>query len=81
MTEKIEGHGGQLALAALRAFGVRELFTLSGGHVFPLYDAAHQTGVRIVRRAARAVGRVRRRGGGQAAAPARRWPCSPPAPA
>jgi len=46
--EKIEGHGGQLALAGLKAFGVKELFTLSGGHVFPLYDAAHQTGVKIV---------------------------------
>ncbi len=44
----VSGHGGQLALAALRAFGVDELFTLSGGHVFPLYDAAHQAGVRIV---------------------------------
>jgi acetolactate synthase-1/2/3 large subunit len=41
----ISGHGGQLALAALRAAGVKELFTLSGGHVFPLYDAAHQEGV------------------------------------
>lgn len=46
--EKIEGHGGQLALAGLKAFGVTELFTLSGGHVFPLYDAAQSTGVRIV---------------------------------
>jgi acetolactate synthase I/II/III large subunit len=44
----IEGHGGHLALAALRAFGVRELFTLSGGHVFPLYDAAHHGDTRIV---------------------------------
>lgn len=44
----IEGHGGALALAALRAFGVGEMFTLSGGHVFPLYDAAHRTGLRIV---------------------------------
>src|SRR5678809_1608556 len=49
MTENIEGHGGQLALAALKAFGVKEVFTLSGGHMFPLYDAAHQDGgVRIV---------------------------------
>src|SRR5262245_47257161 len=48
MTSTIEGHGGQLALVALQAFGVTELFTLSGGHVFPLYDAAHQAGVRIV---------------------------------
>lgn len=46
---KVEGHGGHLALAALRPFGVRELFTLSGGHVFPLYDAAHAAGdVRIL---------------------------------
>ncbi|MDM4722857.1 acetolactate synthase [Micromonospora sp. WMMA1363] len=42
MSERVEGHGGQLALAALRAYGVREMFTLSGGHVFPLYDAAHK---------------------------------------
>jgi acetolactate synthase-1/2/3 large subunit len=46
--EIIEGHGGQLALAGLKAFGVNELFTLSGGHVFPIYDAAHHGGVRIV---------------------------------
>jgi len=44
MTETIEGHGGSLALTALRAAGVRELFTLSGGHIFPLYDATHQAG-------------------------------------
>jgi len=48
MAERIEGHGGDLVLAALRPYGVRELFTLSGGHVFPLYDAAHNGGVRIV---------------------------------
>jgi acetolactate synthase-1/2/3 large subunit len=39
---KIEGHGGNLALAALRPFGVEELFTLSGGHIFPLLDAAER---------------------------------------
>jgi acetolactate synthase-1/2/3 large subunit len=43
-----EGHGGDLALAALRGFGVDEIFTLSGGHVFPLYDAAHTAGVRLL---------------------------------
>jgi acetolactate synthase-1/2/3 large subunit len=48
MGSSVSGHGGQLALEALRAFGVTELFTLSGGHVFPLYDAAHQAGLRIV---------------------------------
>ena len=44
----LEGHGGELALAPLRAAGVRELFTLSGGHIFPLLDAAVKTDVRIV---------------------------------
>lgn len=71
MTEKIEGHGGELALAALRAFGITEMFTLSGGHVFPLYDAAYQTGFPIydVRHeqsavfAAEAVAKLRRRPG------------------
>jgi acetolactate synthase-1/2/3 large subunit len=41
-------HGGELALAALRAYGVTELFTLSGAHVFPLYDACVKDGTRIV---------------------------------
>jgi len=41
-------HGGELALAALEPFGVRELFTLSGGHIFPLYDAAVKRDVRLV---------------------------------
>jgi acetolactate synthase I/II/III large subunit len=71
MVETIDGHGGELALAALRAFGVEELFTLSGGHVFPLYDAAHKTGLRIVDVrheqsavfAAEAVAKLRRRPG------------------
>ncbi len=40
-------HGGHLALEALRAHGAAEMFTLSGGHVFPLYDAAHATGFPI----------------------------------
>ncbi len=45
MTDTIEGHGGDLALATLRAYGVTAMFTLSGGHVFPLFDAAHKTGL------------------------------------
>jgi acetolactate synthase-1/2/3 large subunit len=35
----MHGHGGELALAALSGYGVREIFTLSGGHIFPFYDA------------------------------------------
>jgi acetolactate synthase I/II/III large subunit len=36
----VEGHGGTLAMEVLSAFGISEIFTLSGGHVFPFYDAA-----------------------------------------
>ena len=39
MTE-ISGHGGAHAVAVAREYGVDVMFTLSGGHVFPLYDAA-----------------------------------------
>jgi len=39
MTE-LQGHGGQLAVAAARAHGIETMFTLSGAHVFPLYDGA-----------------------------------------
>jgi acetolactate synthase-1/2/3 large subunit len=33
-------HGGARAVAAARAHGARTIFTLSGGHVFPVYDGA-----------------------------------------
>ena len=33
-------HGGEHAVAAARRHGADTMFTLSGGHVFPLYDAA-----------------------------------------
>lgn len=46
--ERIEGHGGDVAVGALRAAGVEEMFTLSGGHVFPVYDAAVRRKMRIV---------------------------------
>ncbi len=36
----IDGHAGQLAVAVARAHGVETLFTLSGAHVFPMYDGA-----------------------------------------
>ncbi|MDE0613163.1 MAG: acetolactate synthase [bacterium] len=41
---QVTGHGGDQVLAALAPFGVKELFTLSGGHIFPLYDAAVKQG-------------------------------------
>jgi acetolactate synthase-1/2/3 large subunit len=37
---QVEGHGGELAVAVARAHGVERIFTLSGGHVFPIYDGA-----------------------------------------
>jgi acetolactate synthase I/II/III large subunit len=33
-------HGGAEAVAAARQHGVKAMFTLSGGHVFPVYDGA-----------------------------------------
>ncbi|HUD76486.1 MAG TPA: acetolactate synthase [Streptosporangiaceae bacterium] len=38
--DKHPGHGGARAVAAARQHGVQTMFTLSGGHVFPLYDGA-----------------------------------------
>jgi acetolactate synthase I/II/III large subunit len=38
---------GSAAVHALRAAGVEHLFTLSGGHIFPLYDGARQAGVHL----------------------------------
>jgi acetolactate synthase I/II/III large subunit len=38
--EELSGHSGVHAVAAARAHGVDVMFTLSGAHVFPLYDAA-----------------------------------------
>jgi acetolactate synthase-1/2/3 large subunit len=43
----MNGHGGELALVALRGYGVQEIFTLSGGHIFPFYDACVKQGVPI----------------------------------
>lgn len=34
----VKGHAGDLAWAVLRGFGVRELFTLNGAHIWPFYD-------------------------------------------
>ncbi len=36
----LTGHAGELAVAVARAHGVETMFTLSGAHVFPMYDGA-----------------------------------------
>src|SRR4051794_14780097 len=38
--EHQDPHGGEHAVAVAAAHGVRTLFTLSGAHVFPMYDGA-----------------------------------------
>jgi acetolactate synthase-1/2/3 large subunit len=41
-------HGGRLIAARLKAHGVTTLFTLSGGHLFSLYDGCRSEGIDIV---------------------------------
>ncbi len=44
----MEAHGGRLAVEVLQRHGVDTMFTLSGGHLFVLYDGAVQAGLRLV---------------------------------
>ncbi|MDQ3728814.1 MAG: acetolactate synthase [Actinomycetota bacterium] len=41
-------HGGRLVAKALRSRGVEHLFTLSGGHLFSIYDGCREEGIEIV---------------------------------
>jgi acetolactate synthase-1/2/3 large subunit len=41
-------HGGRLIARRLRAHGVTKLFTLSGGHLFSLYDGCRAEGIDLV---------------------------------
>ncbi len=41
-------HGGRLIARRLKARGVRKLFTLSGGHLFSIYDGCRAEGIDIV---------------------------------
>jgi len=45
---RIEGHPGEQAVAAMLAFGTDTMFTLNGGHIWPLYDGARNQGMRVV---------------------------------
>src|ERR1051325_8327666 len=47
-TEKRQVHGGRLVAQRLRAAGVTKLFTLSGGHLFSIYDGCREEGIDIV---------------------------------
>ena len=41
-------HGGHLIARRLKAHGVSKLFTLSGGHLFSIYDGCRAEGIKIV---------------------------------
>jgi acetolactate synthase-1/2/3 large subunit len=41
-------HGGRLVARRLKARGVTKLFTLSGGHLFSIYDGCREEGIDIV---------------------------------
>jgi acetolactate synthase-1/2/3 large subunit len=41
-------HGGKLIARRLKAHGVSKIFTLSGGHIFPIYDGCRDEGIDIV---------------------------------
>src|SRR4051794_36439291 len=41
-------HGGRLVAQRLKAWGVTKLFTLSGGHLFSIYDGCREEGIDIV---------------------------------
>ena len=41
-------HGGRLVARRLKAYGVTKLFTLSGGHLFSIYDGCRAEGIDIV---------------------------------
>jgi acetolactate synthase I/II/III large subunit len=48
MTERLEADGGRLAAETLRRHDIDTIFTLSGGHLFPLYDGCVKAGIRLV---------------------------------
>jgi len=41
-------HGGRLVAKRLKAHGVTKLFTLSGGHIFSIFDGCREEGIEIV---------------------------------
>jgi acetolactate synthase I/II/III large subunit len=46
--QAVELHGGRLVAKRLKAHGVSHLFTLSGGHLFSIYDGCREEGIAIV---------------------------------
>src|SRR6185295_4763342 len=46
--EPTRHHGGRLIAQRLKAQGVERLFTLSGGHLFSIYEGCRHEGIEIV---------------------------------
>src|SRR5215211_8388147 len=46
--EPTRHHGGRLIARRLKAHGVTHLFTLSGGHLFSIYEGCRHEGIEIV---------------------------------
>jgi acetolactate synthase-1/2/3 large subunit len=46
--QETEVHGGRLVAQRLKAWGVTKLFTLSGGHLFSIYDGCREEGIDLV---------------------------------
>jgi acetolactate synthase I/II/III large subunit len=44
----MEAHGGRLVAKVLKSRGVSHLFTLSGGHLFSIYDGCKEEGIGLV---------------------------------
>ncbi|MFL5907352.1 MAG: hypothetical protein ACJ75Z_07130, partial [Solirubrobacterales bacterium] len=41
-------HGGRLVAQALRSRGASKLFSLSGGHLFSIYDGCKEEGIEVI---------------------------------
>jgi acetolactate synthase-1/2/3 large subunit len=46
--EATQLHGGRLVARRLKAHGVTKLFTLSGGHLFSIFDGCREEGIELV---------------------------------
>ncbi len=44
----MEAHGGRIVAKVLKSRGVEHLFTLSGGHLFSIYDGCREEGIGIL---------------------------------
>ncbi len=47
-TATTQVHGGRLVAQTLKAHGISKLFTLSGGHLFSIYDGCRDEGIDLV---------------------------------